>query len=110
VIRKKTIALLLALTMLFTLPGMGMTSFAASITDQTIYTSASNWAQPEIKKAFDNGLLPPGLLNGKATGPATREELCELAVLVYEKTSGKTAEPVSPNPFYDTKNPSILKA
>jgi len=110
VIRKKTIALLLALTMLFTLPGMGMTSFAASITDQTIYTSASNWAQPEIKKAFDNGLLPPGLLNGKATGPATREELCELAVLVYEKTSGKTAKPISPNPFYDTKNPFILKA
>lgn len=31
-------------------------------------------------------------------------------MLLYEKTTGKTAVPVSPNPFKDTSNPAILKA
>lgn len=40
----------------------------------------------------------------------TREEFCELAVNLYEKLSGKTTEPVSPNPFKDTNNVAVLKA
>ena len=42
--------------------------------------------------------------------PITREEFAELAVLLYEKTTGKAAQPESPNPFTDTSNPEVLKA
>ncbi len=104
---KRSVALLLTFATLLTMP---CTGFAASVTEQTLYTTASDWAKPEIMSAYDAGLIPAGLLNKKATEPATREELCELAVLLYEKTTGKTAVPASPDPFTDTTNPAILKA
>ncbi len=44
------------------------------------------------------------------TKPITREEFCELAVLLYEKVTETAAAPVSPNPFTDTTNSQILKA
>ena len=44
------------------------------------------------------------------TKPITREEFCELALVLYEKTTGKTPMPYTPNPFTDTTNPQILKA
>jgi hypothetical protein len=104
---EKAVAIILALlTFLSILP----TAAAASITNQAFYISASGWAKPEISNAWDNGLIPSGLLSKKAAEPTTREELCELATLLYEKTTGKTATPVSPNPFTDTSNPAILKA
>ena len=77
---------------------------------ESLYTKASSWAQPEIQKAADNGLLPVMLKGTDMTKPATREELCELAVLLYEKLGKKTLTPTSPNPFTDTRNPNILKA
>lgn len=77
---------------------------------QSIYTKASSWAEPEIQAASDNGLLPQLLKGTDMTKPATREELCELAVLVYEKLGNKVLTPASPNPFTDTTNPNILKA
>ena len=44
------------------------------------------------------------------TKPVTREEFCELAVLLYEKVTNTTATPASPNPFTDTTNERMLKA
>lgn len=44
------------------------------------------------------------------TKPVTREEFCELAVLLYEKVTGTESEPAAPNPFTDTTNAQILKA
>jgi hypothetical protein len=64
----------------------------------------------ELKKANELGLIPDILSGADLTKPITREEFCELALLLYEKTTGKNPEPVSPNPFTDTVNPQILKA
>ena len=74
------------------------------------YSGASNWAKSELQKANDLGLIPAILKGADMTKPITREEFCELAVLLYEKVSGKKSKPVSPNPFTDTTNPQILKA
>lgn len=74
------------------------------------YSAASSWATPELDKADKYGLIPDILKGADMTKPITREEFAELAVLLYEKASGKTAWPVSPNPFTDTSNPRILKA
>jgi hypothetical protein len=77
---------------------------------QEAYSNASAWAKTELDKADSYGLIPASLHGADMTRPITREEFAELAVLLYEKTTGKTADPASPNPFTDTTNPEILKA
>lgn len=74
------------------------------------WSNASAWATKELQNASDLGLIPAILKGADMTKPITREEFCELAVLLYEKTKGETAEAISPNPFTDTKNVQILKA
>jgi hypothetical protein len=74
------------------------------------WSNASQWAAAELKKADDAGLIPDILKGADLTKPITREEFCELALLLYEKVTGQSPAPVSPNPFTDTKNPQILKA
>ncbi|NLT57347.1 MAG: hypothetical protein GXX99_00095 [Clostridiales bacterium] len=72
--------------------------------------NASPWATEELRKADDTGLIPDILRGADLTKPITREEFCELALLLYEKTTGGSPAPVSPSPFKDTDNPQILKA
>lgn len=74
------------------------------------WSNASSWATGELKKADDAGLIPEILKGADLTKPITREEFCELALLLYEKTTGKSPAPASSNPFTDTNNPQILKA
>lgn len=74
------------------------------------WSNASQWAAPELKKADNAGLIPEILQGADMTKPITREEFCELALLLYEKSTGKSPAPASPNPFTDTKNPQVLKA
>jgi hypothetical protein len=76
----------------------------------SFYSKASTWAKTELQKASDLELLPDILKGADMTKPITREEFCELSVLLYEKTSGISAEAESPNPFKDTTNAQILKA
>ena len=81
-----------------------------SIGSGSFYKNISDWAKPELQDAYDLGLIPDILIGADMTKPITREEFCELAVLLYEKATGNVSEPVSPNPFTDTKNTQILKA
>jgi hypothetical protein len=74
------------------------------------YSNASNWAKTELDKAAEYDLIPQSLKGADMTKPITREEFAELAVKLYEKTTGTVAVAASPNPFTDTKNPEILKA
>jgi hypothetical protein len=74
------------------------------------WSNASTWASAELKRADDAGLIPDILKGADLTKPITREEFAELAVLLYEKTTGQKATAASPNPFKDTTNPQILKA
>lgn len=74
------------------------------------WSAASNWATDELMKANGYGLIPDILKNVDMTKPITREEFCELALVLYEKTTGTTPQPYTPNPFTDTTNPQILKA
>ncbi|HEX3028435.1 MAG TPA: hypothetical protein VHT34_03835 [Clostridia bacterium] len=76
----------------------------------SFYEKVSSWAEPEIKNAEKAGLIPDILEGADLTRPITREEFCELSVLLYEKTTGKIAPTADTNPFTDTENPQILKA
>ena len=85
-------------------------SEAASIGVEKFQQSSSDWAKPELEKAEKHGLIPGILQGADLTRPITREEFCELSVLMVEKATGKTAEAAASNPFNDTSNPQILKA
>ncbi len=85
-------------------------SNTVTIGSGSFYSDASDWAQPELKKANELGLIPSMLKGADMTKPITREEFCELAVLLFEKVTKTTATPGSPNPFTDTTNGQILKA
>ena len=74
------------------------------------WSQASQWATGELTKADNEGLIPDILKGADLTKPISREEFCELALLLYEKSTGKSPAPASPNPFTDTKNPQVLKA
>lgn len=76
----------------------------------SFYSDASTWAEPELKKANELGLIPDILKGADMTKPITREEFCELAVLLYEKVMKASATPASSNPFNDTTNRQVLKA
>jgi hypothetical protein len=85
-------------------------SNVVSIGSGSFYSDASTWAENELKKANELGLIPE-ILNGvDMTQSISREEFCELAVLLYEKVTENNAVAVSPNPFTDTTNEQILKA
>lgn len=75
----------------------------------TIGIKASSWALTEIKEALDYGIVPDSVKDDY-TKNITREEFAELAVKVYETYEGTQATPVSPNPFTDSNNTSVLKA
>ena len=68
----------------------------------------SPWAAGEVNLAVDEKLVTDKLLS-QFPKNITREEFCELAVLLYEKLTGLKAD-VGANPFTDTKNPEVLKA
>ncbi len=85
-------------------------SNVVTIGSGSFYSDASTWAEPELEKANELGLIPAILKGADMTKPITREEFCELSVLLYEKVTETTATPASPNPFIDTTNNQILKA
>lgn len=62
---KKTVAIILAL---FAFLSILPIDAAASFTSQALYISASTWAKPEILDAWNNGLIPSGLLSKKGEG------------------------------------------
>lgn len=77
---------------------------------ESYYKDASSWAVTELDKANEAGLIPAILQGADMTKPITREEFAELALVLYEKTKGVSAEASETNPFTDTVNPQILKA
>ncbi len=70
----------------------------------------SPWAEPEIEKADQMGLIPDCLKNQDLTQDITRAEFAAVAVKVYESLAGVKALPTVTNPFYDTNDLEVLKA
>lgn len=71
---------------------------------------ASNWAQTELQKADDLGLIPDALKNADLTRPITRSEFAAVSVKTYEKISGTQALPATNSPFTDCNDLEVLKA
>lgn len=86
----------------FTVSGAPTNEIAAG------YEGLHSWHVEEINTAKKENLVTDKVLS-EFPKDITREEFCELAVLLYEKMTGTKAVAAA-NPFTDTNNPEILKA
>ena len=71
---------------------------------------ASDWAQEELARADELGLIPDCLEGEDLTQDITRAEFAAVAVKVYEALSGTAAIPIVNNPFTDCNDVEVLKA
>ncbi len=71
---------------------------------------ASDWAQAELARADELGLIPEVLDGADLTADITRAEFAAVAVKAYEALSGTAALPNTVNPFTDTADIEVLKA
>jgi len=71
---------------------------------------ASDWAQEELGRADQLGLIPDCLKGKDLTKDITRAEFAAVAVKVYEALSASKALPAVTNPFKDTNDLEVLKA
>ena len=72
------------------------------------WSTASDWATPELKKAAEEGLIPE-ILKGADMTTHYQEEFAEVALLMYQKHQAIRV-PATSNPFTDIQNPQILTA
>ena len=73
------------------------------------YKGASSWAIAELNEAEKHGLITDKIKE-KMNSPITRGEFAELAVRLYEVTTGKKAVYGVSDEFSDTENVEIFKA
>ena len=100
------LALGIGITLVTMVPQMTYANLRLS--EQEIYT-ASNWAQTDINKANEKGLIPQDI-QGNYGDNINREEFSELAVTLYETLSRKKVSVQVDNPFKDTQNPNVIIA
>ena len=72
--------------------------------------NASDWAQGELARAEELGLIPDCLEGADLTADITRAEFAAVTVKAYEALSGTAAIPAVTNPFTDTSDLEVLKA
>lgn len=78
--------------------------------NEKVDINASDWAQEELARADELGLIPDCLEGEDLTQDITRAEFAAVAVKVYEALSGTPAIPIVNNPFTDCNDVEVLKA
>lgn len=96
---KKIISLALALCIAFTLC---IPCFAAN--------NYTNWFAGDYMEMTQLGLLPASFSGYDLTKPITRYEMCELALLAFEKITKNAIDAPTQSYFSDTSNANVLKA
>jgi hypothetical protein len=96
---KKSVTLLLTIILL-----LGTMSCVYAID----FNGASNWAISELTKANDDGFITDRI-SADFSQNITREEFCEIAVILYDRLGGRQDLP-NGNPFVDTTNKNVIKA
>ena len=98
---KRLTALALALVMV-----LGLTTGAGAAG-----AKYSLWFAPYYKEMQELGILPSSFTSGDLTATITRGEMCELAVVAFEKATGNVIDELERTDYFtDTTDKSILKA
>ena len=77
---------------------------------EPIWEKADDWAEEEMEKADEIGLIPETFAKKDFTKKIDRTDFVAVAVKLYEAISGKKAETLPSNPFADTDNEYVSKA
>lgn len=94
---------LIVVTVIASLIGTNLLSMA-----NEEYPNASDWAIAELSRAEADGFITDNI-NDDFRRNITREEFCEIAVILYDRLGGNQ-ELEESNPFTDTTNPIVIKA
>ena len=78
--------------------------------EEYTWSKVSEWAEPELKEASKQNLIPEIFDEADLTKNITRKEFAHTVVKMYEKITGQKAVPIAKNPFTDTKDKEVLKA
>ena len=71
----------------------------------------SSWFAPYYKEMQALGILPASFTTGDLTATITRGEMCELAVVAFEKATGNVIDELERTDYFtDTTDKNILKA
>lgn len=73
------------------------------------YRWCSQWAEAELLDAQRQGLFPTVFANADMRNSVTRAEFAAIAVKLYEKMSGRTAQASPVGTFGDTNDIDVLK-
>lgn len=76
---------------------------------EVVVSTASSWAQDDIKEAVSLNLAGSEVL-GDFQQPINRMHIAGLMVKLYEKLTGQAAPEATSNPFKDTDDPQVLQA
>ncbi len=74
------------------------------------YQDYSNWAQYELMEAEMLEIIPASMNEGSMKDSITRAEMCEIAVLAFEKLTGNELIPNSTDYFTDTDSEVVCAA
>ena len=80
----------------------------AALFSVSAMAAPSSWAKEEVKYAIEAKIVPE-ILQKDYQNTITREEFCEMAMLLWAQLSGKEI-PVATKTFTDTTNPKVLSA
>ena len=93
---KRLTALALALVMV-----LGLTTGAGAAG-----AKYSSWFAPYYKEMQELGILPSSFTSGDLTATITRGEMCELAVVAFEKATGNVIDELERTDYFtDTTDP-----
>lgn len=73
------------------------------------YSGISPWAILEVQEMQKRGMIPQCLSNCNMAAAITRAQMCSIAVLAYEKVTGKEYTPTGAH-FTDTSDPDVNAA
>jgi len=81
-------------------------------TQPAIPNNHSSWAEPELRRAAEQNLIPATLqfAHVDLTQPVTRAEFAGIVVMTFENLANTVALPTIVSPFADTRDPYVLRA
>ncbi len=74
------------------------------------YSGIAPWAIHEVMEMLERGMIPSCLDNSDMSKPISRAQMCGIAVLAYEKATGKDYTPSGKVHFSDCSDPDVNAA
>ena len=89
---------------------LGALSLSAVLGTSALAADLSQWAVNDYREASEAGLVSYSVVSNNLKDSITREEFCELAMLLYSKLTNEDIPVPANSPFADTDNIHVIQA